>query len=107
MVIEERVTMRPSRRPVHPGAFLRRNVLPALGTKGVTMVGFAAALGVTRQSLYAVLNAQRAVSPEMAVRLGRCLGNAPQFWLNMQANHDIWEAEYKPAVRKVVRLVAA
>ena len=106
-MIEDRVTTRPSRQPVHPGAFLRRNILPALEAKGVTMVGFASALGITRQSLYAVLNAERAVTPDMAVRLGRCLGNAPQFWLNMQANHDVWTAEHKPDVRRVVRLVMA
>ncbi len=80
----------PKRRPVHPGEILREDVLPALGI-GVT--GAAKALKVSRQTLHRVLAGKAAVSPEMALRLGKFCGNGPELWLHMQAAFDLWHAE--------------
>jgi len=103
---EEKVTARPQRQPAHPGAFIRRRVLPALEAGGITKVALAKGLGIKRQSLYDILNEKRAITPDVAVRLGRALGNSPQFWMNMQANHDLWHAEQKPEVQMVERIAA-
>lgn len=81
---------RQKRAPVHPGAILRENVLPALG---LTVSQAARDLGVSRQLLHGILGGSRPVTPEMAVRLGRYCGNGPQLWLNMQMSHDLWHAE--------------
>jgi addiction module HigA family antidote len=35
------------------------------------------------------------VSAEMALRLGTLLGNGAQLWLDMQTQHDLWQAEAK------------
>ena len=102
----EEVAGRPGFKPSHPGAILREDVLPAMAEKGVTKVALAQALGIKRQSLYDLIREKRAVTPDMAVRLGRCLGNSPQFWLSLQANHDLWEAERDPEACKV-RPIAA
>ena len=92
---------RPGFRPLHPGAILAQ----AMASAGiVNKAKLAAHLGVSRQSLYELLNGERAVTAEMAARLGRAFGNAPRFWLNLQAAHDTWAAESLPAVRKVMRL---
>jgi addiction module HigA family antidote len=45
--------------------------------------------------LHAILAERAAVSPEMAVRLGRFCGNGGAFWLRLQAAHDLWSAERK------------
>ncbi|MFZ9408242.1 MAG: hypothetical protein ACO26U_14265, partial [Burkholderiaceae bacterium] len=42
-------------------------------------------LGVSRQSLYGILEGYQAVKAAMALRLGRLFGNAPSFWLNLQS----------------------
>ena len=107
MDAEERVTARPDRQPVHPGIFLRRQIMPALAEGGITKVAIAAALGIKRQSLYDLLNGKRTVTPDVATRLGRGFGNSPQFWMNMQANHDLWLAEQKPEIQNVIRIAAA
>ena len=39
-----------------------------------------------------LLRGRRAVSPEMALRLSRLFGNAPEFWLNAQRAVDLWDA---------------
>jgi len=78
--------------PVHPGAILREDVLPALN---LTVAETARQLGVSRQMLHSILAERSAVSPEMAVRLGRFCGNGAGFWLRMQTAHDLWHAERK------------
>jgi addiction module HigA family antidote len=78
--------------PAHPGSILREDVLPALG---VTVAEAARQLRISRQSLHAILAERSAVSPEMALRLGRFCGNGPGLWLRMQTAYDLWHAERK------------
>jgi len=85
--------------PTHPGAILREDVLPALR---VSVTDAARALGVTRQALHAVLAERAAVTPEMALRLGKLCGNGPHLWLRMQQARDLWRAE-----KKLAEVVAA
>ena len=77
------------RRPTHPGEMLREDFLPDFG---LTVAGLAEAAGVSRQSINELLRGRRAVSPEMALRLARLFGNAPEFWLNAQRAVDLWDA---------------
>lgn len=81
---------RSARQPTHPGVVLRDDVLPALN---MTVTAAAEALGVSRQSLHAVLAEKAAVTPAMAVRLGKLCGNGASLWLRMQQARDLWQAE--------------
>ena len=76
------------RRPVHPGEILREDFMPDYG---LTVSGLADALGVSRQSVNELIRERRAVSPEMALRLGRLFGNSPEFWLNLQRAVDLYD----------------
>ncbi len=76
--------------PSHPGARLREDVFPALG---VSVTAAARALGVSRQSLHAILAERAAVTPAMALRLARLCGGGAEIWLRMQTAHDLWHAE--------------
>ncbi len=76
------------RRPTHPGEMLREDFLPDFG---LTPAELAAAIGVSRQSIYELMRERRRVSPEMAIRLARLFGNSPEFWLNAQRAVDLWE----------------
>ena len=81
-----------TRKPTHPGAILREDILPDLG---MSVSAFARNLGVSRQTLHAVLAERSGVSPEMALRLGALLGNGAQLWVDMQSKYDLWHAEDK------------
>jgi addiction module HigA family antidote len=81
------------RKPTHPGAILREDVLPNL--HGMSVSGFARGLGISRQTLHAVLAERSGVSAEMALRLGTLLGNGAQLWLDLQSRFDLWQAEEK------------
>lgn len=50
--------------------------------------------GVSRQQLYMILREERAVTAEMAMRLGKYCGNGAEVWLNMQSAHDLWKARH-------------
>ena len=80
----------PERCPTHPGAFLREIVLPAVPA---SKVDIAAALGISRQSLYDILTEKQPVTPGMAVRLGIVFDTSSASWLRMQAAYDLWHAE--------------
>ncbi len=84
------VTETPKAAPVHPGEVLREDVLPALD---LSVIEAAKGLRVSRQTLHRILAGKMAVSPEMAVRLGKFCGNGPGLWLRLQAAYDLWHAE--------------
>ncbi len=77
-------------RPPHPGEHLRDDFLP---DRGFTVASFAAALGVSRQSINELVNERRAVSADMALRLGRLFTQSADFWLDLQRDVDLWDAE--------------
>lgn len=89
-----------ARRPTHPGAILREDVLPALG---ISQTEFADRLGVSRLSVSDLLHEKRALSPEMALRLSKFLDTTPQSWLNMQSELSIWEARQSPDILDSVK----
>lgn len=94
----------PNRCPAHPGEILREETLPALG---LPVAVAAKHLGVTRQALHRVLAGTAAVSPEMAVRIGKLVGNGPGLWLRMQGAYDLWHAERAVDVSEIPTMSAA
>ena len=50
-------------------------------------------LGVSRETLYDILDEKQPVTPVMALRLGKLCGNGPDLWLNLQKRYDLWRAE--------------
>jgi addiction module HigA family antidote len=87
--------------PPHPGEFIRQIYLEPFD---VSVRSLADSLGVAASTLTRIVNAQSAVSPEMALRLSRALGRSPESWLAMQHNYDLWHAKKTAdlsAVRKM------
>jgi addiction module HigA family antidote len=80
--------------PVHPGQILREDVLPTLR---LSVTAAAKQLGIARQTLHRIMAERAAVSPEMAVRLGKFCANGPGVWLRLQQTYDLWHAERRLA----------
>jgi len=78
--------------PTHPGEVLREDVIPALA---LPKAEIARRLGISRQTLYDILDEKQPVTPAMALRLGKFFGNGPEFWLNLQQDHDLRTLEPK------------
>jgi len=92
-----------NRQPTHPGAILREDVLPTLS---ITRTAFAESIQMSRTMLYAILNEEKPVTPETAIKLSIALGNTPEMWLNMQMKYDIWEKRktMKPILKRIKRV---
>ena len=72
--------------PAHPGGFLKSEIAEATG---LSVTGAAAALGVTRPALSALLNERANLSPEMALRIEKVFGVSMDTLLRMQTSYDI------------------
>ena len=67
-------------RPVHPGEILCEEI----ETLGLSANALSKALGVPVNRVTTILNGQRGVSADTALRLARYFGTTPQLWLNLQ-----------------------
>ena len=76
-------------RPVHPGEVLRDE----LDELGLSANALSRALGVPVNRVTAILNGQRGVSADTALRLARYFGTTPQLWLNLQKTWELRRAE--------------
>ena len=75
--------------PVHPGRILKRE----LAARSLSANKLALALRVPSGRVTAILNGNRAISPDTALRLARYFGNSAQFWMNLQTRYDLTVAE--------------
>jgi antitoxin HigA-1 len=93
----------PNRCPSRPGAVLD-DIIPDLGRPKVEI---ARLLGISRQMLYDITAERKPVSPTVAAKLGKLLGNGPEIWLRMQAAYDAWHAEREVDVSGIPTIRAA
>lgn len=90
--------------PPHPGEIIRDLCLDPLG---LSITDAAAALGVSRKTLSAILNGRSGISPEMAIRLSKAFDTTPESWLNQQMQYDLWQARQNIGDINVQRLHVA
>ncbi len=81
------------RKPTHPGAILREDVLPGLR---MSQIELASRLGVSRVTVNTLLQEKRGLSVELAARIAKLLGHSPESWIRMQEALDLWEIAQDP-----------
>ena len=89
----------------HPGKILRQLIDHRLNKDYQEIAPY---LGITRQRLYNVLDGRTAISPELALRLGRLCGVDPEIWLGWQARYDLQQVERQRAaeIERVPQLMS-
>ncbi len=87
-------------RPVHPGEILRAE----LNELGLSANALSKALGVPVNRVTMILNGQRGVSADTALRLARYFGTTAQFWLTLRKIWELRRAEIE-AGREIARQV--
>ena len=92
--------------PPHPGEFITAVYLEPNGISGREL---SAKLGVSASTLNRILTGKSGITPEMALRLSKCLGRSPESWLAMQHGYDLWNAKKHVDLKAVgtLRLTAA
>jgi antitoxin HigA-1 len=93
----------PMKNPPHPGRIIRQECIEP---SGLTVTDVAKALGVSRNTLSELLNERRGISAEMAIRLSKAFGSAPETWAALQLDYDMAQA-MKTADRIKVRAEGA
>ncbi|MFY9317398.1 MAG: HigA family addiction module antitoxin [Burkholderiales bacterium] len=91
-----------ARTAIHPGQHLAEQ-LKALGMSAAEL---GRRLKVPTNRITGILNGQRAVTGDSALRLAHFLGTSPEFWLNLQKLYELRQAEAKAgaAIRRLPRL---
>ena len=84
--------------PTHPGEVLRAEFLEPMG---LTQVALASHLGVPIQRINELVKGKRGVTPETAWLLSQAFETTPEFWMNLQAAHDLARARPRRRVRAV------
>ena len=84
---------------IHPGEHLAEE-LEALGMSATEL---ARQLKVPTNRITGILNGQRAITSDTALRLGHFFGTSPQFWLNLQSLYELRLAEKKAG--KAIRIL--
>jgi len=94
-----------ARTPIHPGEVLREE----LEVLGMSAAEFARQLNVPTNRITGILNEQRAITADTALRLGHWFGTSAQMWLNMQTLYELRlaEQEHGAEIRKLPKRKAA
>lgn len=72
--------------PVTPGEMLKEEFLKAYG---LSQSKLAKAIGISPNRIAEIVNNQRRITADTALRLSLYFGNSPEFWLNLQSHYDL------------------
>lgn len=88
-----------SRKPVHPGEHLAEE----LEELGLSASELSRQIDVPVNRITGILNGQRGITADTALRLGHWFGTSPQFWLNLQQLYELRMAEAEVG-KKIAKL---
>ncbi len=86
----------------HPGEILRTEFMEPMG-----ITAYQLAKALHSPGIYQVVREQRAISADIALRLGKYFGMTPQFWMNLQSDYDLRVASAKAPLKKIKPRMAA
>lgn len=87
------------RAPPHPGDVLLRRFLRP---RGITQVRLCNAVGISGPNLNRFVKGGSSVRASWAWRFAQALGTTPQYWMNLQIEHDVWHARPRRRIRRII-----
>ncbi|MDY6782820.1 MAG: HigA family addiction module antitoxin [Cyanobacteriota bacterium] len=75
-------------RPAYPGEV----IADILEDIEITQTQFAEVIGVSQHTVEKIVQGREPITADLAIRIGKTLGNGHQLWLNLQQKVDIWDA---------------
>jgi len=87
---------RPKTIAADPGEILRTEFMAPL-----EITGYQLAKALHFPGIYEIVREQRAISADVALRLGKYFGMTPQFWLNLQTDYDLRRATARAPLKKI------
>ncbi len=86
----------------HPGEILRTEFMEPMA---ITAYQLAKALHLP--GVYEIVRGQRAISADVALRLGKYFGMTPRFWMNLQTDYDLRIAATTAPLKRIKTRKAA
>lgn len=86
--------------PIHPGEILREDFLKPFG---ISINRLARDLDVPPNRISMIVNGERSITADTALRLGACFGMSPQMWLNLQTEYDRAPGPPSPGRIRLIR----
>ena len=86
----------------HPGEILRTEFMEPMGISAYEL-----AKALHSPGIYEIVRGKRAISADIALRLGKYFGMTPQFWMNLQADYDLRLAARRAPLSKIKTRSAA
>jgi addiction module HigA family antidote len=87
--------------PIHPGEVLMEDFMKPLG---LSQYRLAKDIGVTPIRISQIVNGQRAITVDTAMRLARYFGTSAEIWLHLQVRYELEVAE-KQLRKQIIREV--
>ena len=75
---------------IHPGEILRLEFLEPLA---ITPYRLSKDIDVAQTRISEILSEKRSITADTALRFSRYFGNSAQFWLNLQTQYDLRQAQ--------------
>jgi addiction module HigA family antidote len=87
-----------NRIPTHPGEILLEEFLKPMG---ISQVAFAQHIGVPLQRVNEIVRGKRGVTPDTAWRFAQALCTSPEFWMNLQMNHELAKSRLREEIKSL------
>lgn len=88
--------------PIHPGEILKEEFLVPLGLSANKL---AKAIGVPANRVSEIINGDRGITGDTALRFAAAFGTTPEFWMNLQSQYqlELAEMENGAAIHKQIK----
>ncbi len=93
----------PKNRPLHPGVYIKEEVLNDLQ---LTQEQLANRLGVSRRTINELVGGKRSLTADMALRLAKFTQTSPETWLYFQTALDLWDAMHSDSAEMIDKITA-
>jgi addiction module HigA family antidote len=77
--------------PIHPGEILHSEFMEPLKLSATQL---ALHMGIPLSRVTAIINGQRGITVDTALRLARVFKTSPDLWLNLQYHYEIAQLDY-------------
>src|ERR1700676_2943825 len=89
--------------PVHPGAIIKKDILPAVG---LAVTAAVKSLDVSPKTLQDILKTRKPLSTIMCLKVSRLFGSSPEVWMRLQAAYDLKKAQQNKKIMARVSRIA-
>ncbi len=78
--------------PIHPGEILKTELMEPYGLSGNALSRL---LSIPANRITEIVNGQRGISIDTALRLSKCFGMSAEMWMNLQIDYELRKARYE------------